>query len=206
MKFIYYPNPLRNKVVLDENEKEIFRLKYKEEQLKDIIFSVKYHLDKDPNEKKQCPNPYYNGKTNYELAKQEIPDNIYSKEEEDNFIKMANHYIDDLGSFHAGDCTCIPCSCAKCYAESILGVDTIPGLGKHEASKIWNYFVPDWRSPFDLRTIDEVLELLRTYEPKISEAWESCSQETFDHHAPRWRQEARNAYNWLYNYKMEHGF
>ena len=126
MRYIYYPNPLRTRVYLDDQEKEIFRLKYKEEYLKDIIFGVKYRLDKDPNDKLECPNPHRNGKTNWELAKDEIPDNIYGDEFDEHIDEMANYYLNDLeNGYHVGDCTCVPCSCSKCHAEYLIGIDTI---------------------------------------------------------------------------------
>src|SRR6185369_3125953 len=45
-------------------------------------------------------------------------------------------YVVELAGEHSGDCVCFPCSCVKCHAESLLGVDTIPGLGKHSAYKV----------------------------------------------------------------------
>lgn len=104
MKYIYYQNPLRTKVILDEQEKEIFRLRCEREGLK------------------------------------------------------AKDYLPYLEGYHMGDCTCVPASCPKCYAESLLGVDTIEGLGKYEAGKIHDVFCP--HNDFDERTIDEVLEEL----------------------------------------------
>jgi hypothetical protein len=205
MKYTYYHNPLRTRVYLDEHEKEILRLKYKEDYLKEIIFGVKYHLEKNPTEVIECPNPHMNGKTNWQLAKDEIPENIYSEEFNKRLIERADEMINELeNGYHVGDCTCVPCSCFKCAAEYTMDIDTIKGLGKHEAAMIGSYFSP--HHDFDERTIDDVLEKLKNYEPVKGPAWDRYTQEEFDKHVPRWKQEAQNAYKWLLNYKNEHGF
>lgn len=205
MKFIHYQNPLRTRVILTDQEKEIFRLKYKIEYLEDIIYGVRYRLKKDPNDVLNCPNPHMNGKTYWELAKEEIPDGFGSNELHEHIMEYANYYLNDLeNGYHCGDCTCLPASCSKCHAEYLLGIDTIKGLGQHEASKINSYFTPHHN--FDERTITEVLDCLKHYEPVRSGDWENYPQEYFDSYVPRWKQEAKNAYEWLLNYKNEHGF
>lgn len=58
-----------------------------------------------------------------------------------------------LRTEHGGDCTCIPCSCRKCWAEEYLGIDTIAGLGKHSAAKIQGAFKIG-------KTIDAAIDIL----------------------------------------------
>lgn len=210
MKFIYYQNPLRTKVFLDNQETETFKLKYKLDQFKDVFYSVKHYLKEDPNKILECPNPYMNGKTYWSLAKNEVDFSL--KEWEEELDQQSDELIEELQRYHVGDCTCIPCSCMKCHAEFIAGVDTIKGLGKHEASKIDSFFIKgNYMSPFDVRTIDEVLEKLKNYkvEPfEENEVWNKNpdSKERYEYHSPRWLKEAENAYKWLLNYKEEHGF
>jgi len=209
MKIIYYPNPLRTRVYLNDLEKENFRLRYKVEYLHDIISGVRYRLKEDPNKKLECPNPNMNGLTHWELARKQIPENFYTDEFDEHITEMANYYLNDLeNGYHCGDCTCVPCSCSKCHAEYLLGIDTIKGLGKHEAHKIDALFNPVRMSTFDTRTIDEVLELLKNYhiEKTKPESWSNFQQEYYESHIPRWNREAENAYKWLLNYKHEHGF
>ena len=210
VKFVYYPNPLRTRVYLDDKEKENFKLKYKLDQFKDVFYGVKYYLKEDPNKILECPNPYRNGKTYWSLAKNEVDFSLEEWQEE--LDQQANELIEDLQGYHVGDCTCIPCSCMKCYAEYLAGIDTIPGLGKHEASKIDGLFFANKRmSTFDIRTIDEVLDILKNYkvEPfEENEVWNKNpeSKEIYEFHSTRWIKEAEHAYKWLLNYKEEHGF
>jgi hypothetical protein len=210
MRFVHYPNPLRTRVILDETEKEVFRLKYKIEYLEDIICGIKYRLKEDPNKILSCPNPAMNGKTYYQLAKDEIPSNFYEKEFTENIYETADYYISELeNGYHCGDCTCIPCNCLKCYAEYILGIETIKGLGKHEASNIDSLFtrMNGRYFPFDIRTIDEVLNELKNH--KVAEIkpedW-NITQKQYEYHIPRWEREYKNSYNWLLKYKEEHNF
>lgn len=97
---------------------------------------------------------------------------------------------------HCGDCTCVPCSCLKCYAEQLFGINTIKGLRKHEATKIDAAF----RSG---KTIDEAIEALANYEVKTM-ASKNFTQEELDKLMPIWRKQARQAGVWLKAYKAEH--
>ena len=149
-----------------------------------------------------------NGKTHWQLAKEEIPDNFYEDEFDQHILDRANMHIQDLeNGYHCGDCTCLPASCSKCYAESLIGIDTINGLGSHSASKIDSLFCNGnhW-SPFDIRSITEVLNILKNYkvEPyEENEYWQSASKEVYEYHTPRWIKEAEYAYEWLLKYKEE---
>lgn len=110
--------------------------------------------------------------------------------------KLHDAYVEALRDVHVGDCTCVPCSCLKCWAESYLGIDTMPGLGKSLAYKVDAAF-----GDTDERTIDEAIKWLANYDPKPTspmwdgkeKLWESC--------LPRWRDEARQACAWLVAYR-----
>lgn len=86
---------------------------------------------------------------------------------------------------HYGDCVAVASTCSKCFAETLLEIDTIPGLSKMEAyyiKKIYEDYNPD--------TIEHAIKILETYEPTATwEGWEK--------HAPRWTREARSAGRWL---------
>ena len=100
----------------------------------------------------------------------------------DDRVKLAES---ELSGCHVGDCTCVACSCSKCWAEGLLGIDTIPGLGKHQASHISDEF---WITPTP--SIHDVIAKLEDSHPVRSGAWENLPQEDFDRCVPRWIEEA----------------
>ena len=206
MKFVYYDNPLRTRVYLDDHEKAEFKLKLQIEELEDRLHSVYYHLIcNDPLKVLECPNPHMNGKSHLDLAKEEV-DGEYIKEIKDRVEEMYDYYIADLeNGYHIGDCTCFPASCSKCHAEYLLGIDTIKGLGSHEANEIDRLFT-NHKYPFDVRTIDEVLDKLKNYQPDPFKPknWTMYDQEYYESCFPRWKAEAQRAYEWLLKYKEEH--
>lgn len=88
---------------------------------------------------------------------------------------------------HMGDCTCIPMTCNKCLAESLIGVDTLEGLGKHEG----NYLSEIFKNTL---TAKEALERAKSkYNLKRDGTWR-------DAHIDRWNQERQRAIKWLENY------
>lgn len=106
MKIIYDRNPLHVKIYLDDKEKEIFKWKYIAQQLEDDLFSVEHYLT------------YYTPPRIDNAL-------IHCKgiEEKEKYVESM---IGALTEQHIGDCTAFPCSCEKCWAESVLGVSTRP--------------------------------------------------------------------------------
>ena len=54
-----------------------------------------------------------------------------SQEDSENWTEHQYPYVLESltsGEEHCGDCTKVPCSCTKCYAEEIWGVDTAKGI------------------------------------------------------------------------------
>lgn len=188
MKFTYTPNPLNIIVELTDHEREILWYKVKVEELEESLSSAYFHLR---------DGKYFN----LETARKDLDLEYFLNEDEngisgiDKRVNMLvnDYYIPELRCEHAGDCTCFPCSCTKCHVESLLGIDTTPGLGKHMARKIRGAFVYKDCDTWKERTMDEALELLNNYNPKADwEGWEA--------YAPRWKEEAKTAYEWLVNY------
>lgn len=106
------------------------------------------------------------------------------------------NYSNMLLDVHEGDCTCVPCGCCKCYAESLMEIDTIKGLGKHQASVIKLAF-----STVD--TIDDAIIFLENSKPvyRYNLNWPKSEWEKS---VPRWLQEAQQAKLWLIEYRNEH--
>lgn len=182
MKITYNQNPMRTTIELDEREKKEFWYKLKIEQLEWKLCGGRFYLCHEFD----AYNP--------ERAKEEL---TYKEAELDKYVdEMCEYYIQNLLDIHCGDCTCVPASCDKCHAESLLGIDTIKGLGKHEGSKVSAAF--DMKpGGVDGRSLDEAIEVLACYKPRAEwEGWEA--------HAERWATEAANALAWLNAYKEQH--
>ncbi len=198
MKIAYNENPMMTTVELDEQETEVLWLKVKIDQLSWRIHGAHFYLTE--REK-------YNH-FDLDRARQECdPDYLYNDEggKENSKIDqrvdmITEEYIDCLKQSHCGDCTCVAMSCDKCSAEVLLGIHTTKGLGSHQAVKIHSAFgeyMKPWKRK---RNIHEVVEYLENYDaaedPPDWEGWE--------HHADRWNAEAKDAYNWLKNYRDKH--
>lgn len=208
MKITYKDNPLATTVELDEGEKRELRLKLKLEYLEERISSAHFDLDPAHREWKQKHlNQAVTIEDSVTAALKSLDTGFLLDGEErngrtlDSYLdERLGYYVEALREEHEGDCTCIPCSCIKCHAESLVGVDTIAGLGKHPGSKLSGLFqTPKGGGPEP--TIDEVLEKLRDYKPVKGPGWERYTEEDFQRNVPRWTAEAKHAYDWLLEYK-----
>lgn len=190
-------NPLFTKVILDDRAKTEFKLRVILDHLQMDLFGAYFNLNKE-----KYPDHYQP-----ERALQHIAPFVELEYETDQQLiellaKEANvdAYLEELTSVHCGDCTCVPASCSKCRAEGVLGLDTIKGLGKHEASKIFGAY-GGWENN---RTLDEAIAYLESYKPVRGEAWLKYPQEDFDVHVPRWTEEGQRALAWLKQYRADH--
>lgn len=203
MKITCTPNPLNTIIELDDHEKEVFKLKLRIEAYEDMLFSAHWSLTRSAEYLAGLPRP----KTIEEAraaAIEELDPEYWCAENnklDARVEELLQHYIEELKSNHVGDCTCCPASCSKCHAESMIGINTIKGLGKHSAHKIESVF-SRWNPETQQHDRPEVslvqaLEKLRTFQPKATwEGWEA--------HAERWAKEANAAYEWLKAYQEQH--
>jgi len=194
MKIVYNENPLQTVIELDDNEKKLFWHKIKIKQLVELLFSAHFGLT--------YKSSFKNDKERIKYAEQAVEPGYYSSKWEegtgskrakmdDRVDEMYQWYLETLSGPHCGDCNCVPVTCPKCLAEDILEIDTIPGLGKHEAAKIDAAFRKG-------KSINEVLKYLKSWE------LDKEKHKGYEFHFERWRQETINAYNWLKKYKEEH--
>jgi hypothetical protein len=192
MKITYHKNPLYSTVELDEQDKKELWLKIKLEEMEERLFDVHFNLQEGEH-------------FDLESARNSADPEYYCTDEKSPIDKrcdqLLEHYITELQSSHCGDCTCVACSCSKCHAESLLGINTTPGLEKHAASKINGAFGKD-----NVKSIDEAIDYLANYEINpdhyTSEAWKKLGGH--EQYVPRWMAEAKFAHDWLVNYKNEH--
>lgn len=188
MIITYNKNPLHTIVELDNNEKKELWYKIKINALEDNISIARLYLIEGKN---------FDIEQARIILKNEYDENDNSKL--DKWCdEMLEYYIFELSSNHSGDCTCVACSCSKCSAEELLGIDTIKGLGKHSAYKIERAFGTD-----NSNSIEEALIYLKNYTgiPDDVSLWKSYGG--YEQYIPRWKEEARIAYDWLLKYKIE---
>lgn len=198
MKITYDENPLNTKVELDEHESKELWYKIKLEEMEDLLFEAHCFLGRDDGD----------GITfDQDLDKvAEAADHKYYMAEkhgdrtplDDRVDKIHKYFIEALVNSHAGDCTCLPCPCEKCWAEHLLDIDTIKGLGKHPAHYLFDAFgeTPknNWKNQ---RNIHEAIQYLENYVPTAN--WKGWEQ-----HADRWKSEASEAAKWLKQYRKQH--
>lgn len=187
MKITWKENPLATVIELDAADRRVLKLRLEIEDLTDRISSARISLSPEWHKDYKINDAVISA-----LRHLDIPDGDARL---DGRLAL---FETGLASTHCGDCTCIPSSCMKCYAEHLLGVDTIAGLGKHEGSKIAGVFAAKSAS------ISEVLDSLNNYHPIKGPAWDKFSDEEFQQHVPRWIAEARNAHTWLSAYEQTH--
>ena len=205
MRITYTPNPLRTIVELDEHEIEILRLKIKIEQFEEMIFSAHWNLTRSAEYLASLPRMSTVENARESAIKELDParwcdeNNRLDARVED----LLQHYLEELRGTHVGDCTCFAMSCSKCHAESMLGIDTIKGLRKHPGHKIQVAFSYKEGDVWKQRSLSEALEILKNYDPKpTGGGWEKVGG--FEAHVPRWKAEAKEAYEWLLNYQSLH--
>jgi len=189
MEIIWNKNPLATVINIDDRDRELMRAKIKYDELWSDVCRIRFLAD--PKWKRHDPE---------EAIKQII--SIDHRELNDRVDELMEYYESSLHQVHCGDCTCVAASCSKCSAEELLGIDTIAGLGKHEGAKLSGYFSK-------YAEIDEVLEALNNYRvtPFVeNKAWQNgrATEEYYNSHIPRWTREAKNAAEWLRDYKNRH--
>lgn len=199
MNIIWNPNPLRTVIEVDDADKAIMRDKIMIEELRNFIYDLEHRFDEES--KRYDPESVVKALRDYDHKK------MHERVE-----KRLEEAVAELKSIHVGDCTCIPCSCFKCHAEYYLNVDTLEGLGKHEASNIISAFGGyGEEGAGDVFTIDQALENLKNYkvEPfEENEAWKGSrfTKEYYDSWIPEWEKQHKRAYEWLLDYKNKHMF
>jgi len=193
MKITYKENPLCTEIELDDIEKIHLRYKIRVEKLEDLLFDAHFHLEEkrcDLEKVKKAVNPaYYYGENDDE-------ESLLDKYVDSHF----EMFLKELKSNHAGDCTCIPCSCFKCYAENLIGIDTLEGLDKYSGDSILGAFGYE-----NNVTLDEAIQSLKDHDCIPSgdlKVWDKMGG--YEQFIPRWKEENRRAIDWLEAYKEKH--
>lgn len=195
MNIIYTANPLFTQIELSDAEKSALWLHIRNEKLQERLYDVSYYLMDSQDENLESARKYAD--TSY--FDEDIEDGKSQLDKECDITH--GYYIEALTDKHCGDCMCIACSCIKCQTESLLGIDTIPGLRKHAAHNIMSAFDFD-----NKKSIDEALESLKhfhidpaKYDTKY---WKDAGG--YEQYIPKWKAEQEEAYLWLKHYKEQH--
>ena len=191
MKINWAPNPLRTTIDLDEQDYEVILSSIQKEKYEQLLCDIDLQLEGRIRENEPALTM---AKLHSKISEWETIANMETDHEE---VQKVSAY---LQTHHMGDCTCVAAGCVKCWAESLLHVNTIQGLWKHPASKVWAAFGKD-----NERTIDEAIEVLSkipTYErPKT---WPALLE--YDKYVLGWEADRKYALEWLKKYKEKHGF
>lgn len=134
MKIEWNENPLKTGVFLDDQEKEMVRLRIAIEELEHELYHVYFCLR--DNEKGNPKRSNEEALRSLEHWVKQEDDGIFTRV--DGLVEMCIEELEH--GVHIGDCTCFACSCSKCYAERKAGIDTIEGLSKYSANEIESAF------------------------------------------------------------------
>jgi hypothetical protein len=176
MKITWAPNPLSTTVELDKTEKQVLRARLEIEDLEERLVGVNVHLSDST--------PEGIAKANEE-ANLDFMDGEPKRRRDERLDLMARHCAEELMGEHCGDCTCVPMSCMKCYAEQMMRVDTLGPIGKHELSAISEAFRQD-----SVETTAQAISHMENNPPLADEAWKIP-------HIERWTAERDNAIAYL---------
>ncbi len=196
MKIQYAENPLASKIILSDAEKKELWYRIKIDEMQNRVYSAMFSLEEGQ---------YFDIKR----ARHQLDENYWFPDKDDEKSKLDQrvdtlfeHYITSLEEgWHIGDCVCVPCSCSKCHAESLIGVDTMNGIYKHPASNILSVFdstTHDGKPRAHLKddaTCQEMIDHLKANPPKVTEGWEQYHE--------RWITEHELTIDWLERYQRD---
>lgn len=166
MNIVWNPNPLMTQIFLNDHEKEILKLKIRIFEMEMALYDVEFYLNTPPfkdssigieNAQRVCSVDYWDPPDG-------SPEGTLSKADERVNYLFDQCIIDLERHSHAGDCTCVPCSCMKCFAEDLIGVSTIKDFSKYDNNEISKWFA-DKQST--LENLDKLIEHLASKHDKM---------------------------------------
>lgn len=159
MKITLKENPLFSTVELTDHEKEILMLKVEINDLDEHLGMAHLYLEKDGQ--------FFD----IEKARREVKiaglDDQDASKRQVRLQEQTDHLIAALTDRHVGDCTCVPCSCAKCYAEQLVNADT---LGS-DASKYTLNYVNIAFNGDGVTICEQAIQHLKDNPPKSTADW-----------------------------------
>jgi len=181
MKIIWKHNPLDSYIEFEEGEDNIIENLISYDRL---WTAAQYH--RDP--------------IRFRIDPQEAQEKFYKALDTDISKEEIEEFKAALKSGHFGDCTSFPCSCYQCWAESVVGISTIKGLGNSMGHQIFSAAEGTYDSD---NQIDAIIENLKNYNPTINEKWEG-KEDMWNEWLPKWKAQAASAAKWMEEYKAKH--
>lgn len=120
-------DPMCAKVDLDEKAIRELTLLLALRHLSDLLFEVQYSLQEADVVRAKKYMESFSEHSAHETIGGESFD-FWRQFVSDEKVAEAISYLNEP---HCGDCICVPCSCARCWMEDLVGLDTTGGLGKH---------------------------------------------------------------------------
>lgn len=193
MKINWNQNPFLTSVEIDERDEQMILVAIQNEKYTSLLCNLDMELDGKFN---------WPALTDLDEIKRQVDrwSAICNLEIDSEEVQM---YIYGLSTPHMGDCTCVPCSCIRCQVEEMLGINTLQGLGKHQAYKVQGAFGKEGS-----KSIDEAINSLNkpyTIENR-SDSYRDYSEEDYNNLLVRWNSERESAIRWLQQYRERHGF
>lgn len=178
-------NPFLSKIIIDDKDKELMLLKYQNDTYIDLFCEMEVEIDRSIDsqlsEQLKVLSKKWQKICNFDIDSPEI--------------QFLFHSLDDE---HCGDCICVPMTCTRCYAESLLGISTLPG-GQHEMRLIEGAFKPPET------TITEAIQKLKKI-PDYTAVPSNWDAEQYAKNIPRWEAHRLSAIITLEQYKKDHNF
>lgn len=143
MVFFYKENPLETEIILDGNELKLLKTKIELDYFQDLNIEIQVRIINNEEVLSNDHNLF--------------PDWDIDQEYKEYINKTYNLYIKELRESHKGDCTCLPITCIKCMAESLLDISTIDDLNRYIGYEIIQVFRED-----DINTCKEAIEYFKT--------------------------------------------
>lgn len=162
-------NPLHSKVTMTESARREYVLRFALKQMEDMAWEIKFRSDDqstayNPKRATDAVSAF----TEFE-GHDVYPENSFEFWEAYGIKHHLDHYLHALNEEHGGDCTAVACSCTRCWAESLAGIDTLPGGKQLNASIAAKFASP----PTDPKSI----AFRESQKKKSEEYWETVRQE-----------------------------
>lgn len=163
MKIKYTENPLQIKIELNETEQQLLKTRLLVEELEWKMLDIA------------------DGDATYV----EAMDSAYSEAD-----RVFPYYLAALESeIHCGDCTSVPMSCTKCFAEGLLNLNHMEDIGG------W-YYIDKVFKQDGVTTCQQAIEWLENN--PVKPTWEGSEP-----YVPRWQKEQDAALESLKKYQKE---